>query len=149
MKMNQDFKDLLSVFNDWKVEYLVVGAHALAAHGHVRATKDFDVWVNPTAENGEKVFSALAEFGAPVASMGPRYSAEKGNGLQIGMPPVRIGVITSISGVEFAEAWPEKFSAQFAGVPTQVISLEHLKINKEASGRSQDLADLEWLNKHT
>jgi hypothetical protein len=103
--MNQDFRDLLAEFNARGVEYLVVGAHALAAHGHVRATKDLDVWVRPEPSNAGRVIAALVAFGAPLHDLTEADMASPGTIFQIGVAPIRIDVITSIDGVVFEEAW--------------------------------------------
>jgi hypothetical protein len=143
--MHPDFKELLSEFNAQRVEYLVVGAHALAAHGHVRATKDMHVWVQPSRENARRVIDALVAFGAPMHGTtlddlsGPNFV------LQIGVPPVRIDVITSITGVEFDEAWPARLQTVFDGEPVGVLSRQHLIQNKSAAARPQDLADVHAL----
>src|ERR1051326_4494438 len=97
--MNRDFRDLLAEFNAQGVEYLIVGAYALAAHGHVRATKDLDVWVRPDAENAKRVLRALKEFGAPLHDLTDADLANPGTVFQIGVPPLRIDVITMIDGV--------------------------------------------------
>ncbi len=143
--MNPDFRDLLSAFNACGVDYLVVGAHALAAHGHVRATKDLDLWVRPDEANAQKVLRALSSFGAPLHDLSPHDLARPGLIFQIGVPPVRIDVITAIDGVEFAEAWPERIAARLGGLSVPVLSRQHLIANKRASGRLQDLADVERL----
>jgi hypothetical protein len=142
-----DFEELLSEFNAHGVDYLVVGAHALAAHGHVRATKDLDVWVNPSHENADKVIHALATFGAPLHDLRSDDLTRPGLIFQIGIPPLRIGVITEIDGVIFDEAWPGRFIAQFGNISVPVLSRHHLLANKRASGRLQDLADVEQLEK--
>jgi hypothetical protein len=143
--MNRDFRDLLSAFNDQGVEYLVVGAHALAAHGHVRATKDLEVWVRPDPSNAPRVLRALKAFGAPLHGLTEVDFTESGLIFQIGVPPVRIDVITEIDGVEFDEAWPERVKAHLGELEVPVLSREHLIQNKRAAGRLQDLADLERL----
>jgi hypothetical protein len=143
--MNRDFRDLLSAFNDQGVEYLVVGAHALAAHGHVRATKDLDVWVRPEAGNAARVLRGLRVFGAPLQGLTEADLSEPGLIFQIGVAPVRIDVITEIDGVEFAEAWPERLQARLGDLEVPVLSRKHLIQNKRAAGRLQDLADLERL----
>ena len=143
--MNRDFRDLLAEFNVQGVEYLVVGAHALAAHGHVRATKDLDVWVRPDAENAKRVFRALKEYGTPLQDLTEADLAKQGTVFQIGLPPLRIDVITAIDGVSFDEAWSARLQTHFAGEPVAVLSKEHLIRNKRATGRTQDLADVEWL----
>jgi len=143
--MNRDFRDLLSAFNDRGVEYLVVGAHALAAHGHVRATKDLDVWVRPESANATRVIAALKGFGAPLQGLTEKDLAAPGLILQIGVPPVRIDVLTAIDGVEFEEAWEARLRTRVADLEVTVISKEHLIRNKRAAGRLQDLADVERL----
>ena len=143
--MNPDFKELLLEFNAHNVEYLIVGAHALAAHGHVRATKDLDVWVRPDRANAKNVLHALSEFGAPLSDLTEDDLSRKHTIFQIGLPPLRIDIITAIDGVEFAEAWPDRLRIEFGGVPAYVLSRQHLITNKRASARLQDLADLEQL----
>src|SRR6266436_115725 len=106
--MNPDFSEILLAFNAHHVEYLLVGAHALAAYGHVRATKDLDVWVRPEIDNAERVLSALTRFGAPLHGLSQKDLTDRGTIFQIGVPPLRIDIITSIDGVEFAEAWPDR-----------------------------------------
>ncbi len=145
--MSPDFKDLLSEFNAHRVEYLVVGAHALAAYGRVRATGDLDVWVRPDAENAKRVVEALAAFGAPIHDLSADDLTRPGTIFQIGVAPVRIDVLTGIDAVEFDEAWQARFPAQFAGQPVSVLSVQHLIRNKRAVGRAQDLADVEWLER--
>jgi len=132
--MNRDFRDLLAEFNAHSVEYLIVGAHALAAHGHIRATKDLDVWIR-----------ALTAFGTPLQDLTGDDLVQPGLIFQIGVPPVRIDLVTSIDGVTFSEAWPARVQTAFADQPVAVLSREHLIRNKRASGRTQDLADAEWL----
>ncbi len=143
--MNRDFKDLLSAFNAQKVEYLVVGAHALASFGHVRATKDLDIWIRPTPENAKNVVRALRSFGAALQDLTEDDLAKPGTVFQIGVAPIRIDVLTSIDGDDFAEAWPTRIQTTFAGEPGAVISREHFIQNKRASGRAQDLADIKRL----
>lgn len=143
--MNQDFKELLLAFNEHNVEYLIVGAHALAAHGHVRATKDLDLWVRPEKWNAQKVLQALADFGAPLSDLTADDLSRKETIFQIGLPPLRIDIITNIDGVEFAEAWPDRLQTLFGGVPAFVLSRHHLIMNKKSAARLQDLADVQQL----
>ena len=145
--MSPDFKDLLSAFNAHRVEYLVVGAHALAAHGRVRATGDLDVWVKPEAENAKRVVAALTAFGAPLQDLSIEDLSKPGIVFQIGVPPLRIDVLTKIDAVEFDEAWTSRLQTSFAGEPVGVLSVPLLIRNKRAVGRAQDLADVEWLEK--
>ena len=123
----------------------MVGAHALAAHGHIRATKDLDIWVRPEKTNAQKVLEALSDFGAPLMDLSVDDLSRKETIFQIGLPPIRIDVITNIDGVEFEEAWPDRLEMVFGGVPAFVISRHHLITNKKTSGRLQDLADVQQL----
>jgi Nucleotidyl transferase of unknown function (DUF2204) len=143
--VNRDFRDLLAAFNAHGVEFLLVGAHALAAHGLVRATNDLDLWVRPNPENAERALRALAEFGAPLHDLTVQDLVTPGLIFQIGIDPVRIDVLTAIDGVDFHEAWLERLASKFADQPVGVLSRRHLILNKRSSGRTQDLADLEWL----
>ncbi len=143
--MSHDFRDLLAGFNVHNVEYLVVGAHALAAHGHVRATEDLDIWVRPEPENAKRVLTALRAFGAPLHDLTEKDLIAQGVVFQIGVAPLRIDVLTAIDGVDFDEAWPSRLNTQFADQPITVLSKEHLIKNKRATGRTQDLADVERL----
>jgi len=143
--MNRDFSELLLAFNAHHVEYLLVGAHALAVYGHVRATKDVDVWVRPDSENAQRVLQALSKFGAPLGDLNQDDLSKAGTIFQIGVPPIRIDVMTAIDGVEFANAWPDRLETSFGGVPIFVISRHHLITNKKTSAPLQDLADVEQL----
>ena len=143
--MYPDFKELLLAFNAHNIEYLIVGAHALAAHGHVRATKDLHLWVRPEESNAQRVLTALSHFGAPLSGLTANDLSTKETIFQIGLPPLRIDVITSIDGVEFAEAWPDRLETLFGGVPAFVIARHHLITNKKTTGRLQDLADVQQL----
>lgn len=146
--IDQDFRDLLSSFLAAEVEFLVVGAHALALQGHIRATKDLDVWIRPTLENAHRVFRALAEFGAPLHGTRPEEFAIPGLILQIGVEPIRIDVINSIDGIAFEEAWPDRIEGHFFGLKVTALGREGLLRNKRAAGRPQDLADVDWLEQH-
>lgn len=145
--MNPDFRDLLAEFNAHGVEFLVVGAHALAAYGLVRATKDLDVWVRPEPGNARRAFAALAAFGAPLHDLTSDDLTRPGLIFQIGVEPIRIDVITAIDGVDFGEAWPERLEARFADQSVGVLSRRHLIQNKRAAGRDQDLVDAKRLER--
>jgi hypothetical protein len=108
MQTNDDFRDLFAELNAAVAEYLVVGAHALAAHGHVRATKVLDVWIRASPENAARVYRALGSFGSPLHGLSVEDLAGPDLVFQIGIPPVRIDIITSIDGVEFDSAWRER-----------------------------------------
>jgi hypothetical protein len=144
--VNQDFVDLLRAFSDLSVEHIIVGAHALAAHGHVRAT-NLDIWIRATPDNAARAYRALAVFGAPLSELEEADLATPGTIFQIGVAPVRIDILTQVSGLEFADAWRDKVATTVGGVATFVLSREHLIRNKRASGRLQDLADVERLER--
>jgi hypothetical protein len=143
--VNSDFRDLIAEFNAQRVEFLIVGAHALAAHGIVRATKDIDVWVRASKENAPRILRALRAFGAPLHDLSELDLQQPGVVFQIGVPPIRVDVLTSIDGVDFDSAWTARFETRFADQPAAVLSTEHLVQNKRAAGRLQDLADIEKL----
>jgi hypothetical protein len=145
--MNEDFRDLLAEFNARHVEFLLVGAHALAAHGHVRATQDLDIWVRPIVENAKQVIEALRAFGAPLHDLTEKDLATPGVIFQIGVEPIRIDVLTTIDGVQFDEAWEARMISQYGDQPVGVLSREHLIRNKLAVARTQDLADVEALKR--
>ena len=145
--MSPDFKDLLSEFNAHGVEYLIVGAYALAAHGRVRATGDLDVWVRAEPANAKRVLAALLKFGAPLHDLTEQDLSIPGTVYQIGLAPLRIDVLTGIDAVEFEEAWRERIFTRFADESVSVLSAAHLIRNKRAVGRAQDIADLEWLER--
>ena len=145
--VNEDFVDLVAAFRLEGVEYLIVGAHALAVHGVPRATGDLDVLVRPTADNARRVMTALRRFGAPVAAHGVREAdfATPGAVYQIGLPPRRIDVLTSISGVDFDTAWATRTRATMGAETVNVIGRDALLANKRASGRDKDLLDVRVL----
>lgn len=143
--MNAHFSEMLSALSAEGADHLVVGAYALAAHGHPRATGDIDIWVRPTPENAAKVMRALRRFGAPMAGLAERDLATPGAGFQVGVVPQRIDLLTSIDGVGFDEAWPRRETREVDGVRVPVIGREDLLRNKRAAGRAQDLADVESL----
>lgn len=145
--MIADFRDLLRAFVDEGVRFLIVGAHALAAYGVPRTTGDLDVWVEPELSNAERVWSALARFGAPLESLTIRQDdfLRPGQIIQFGLPPFRIDVLTSISGVEFAEAWTDRMEGRLFDVPVAFIGKDAFIRNKRASGRPKDLGDIRSL----
>jgi hypothetical protein len=143
--MNQDFLDLLRAFIEGNVRFLIVGAYALAVHGRPRATGDLDVWVDATPENAAKVMSALERFGAPTAQVSVEDFSRPGIVFQMGLPPVRIDVLTELSDLTFTEAWSSRMQAAFGPVMADVIGREAFIKNKRATGRARDLGDIESL----
>jgi hypothetical protein len=145
--VNEDFRDLLAELNARQVEFVLVGAHALAAHGYVRATEDLDIWVRPSPENAKRVMECLRAFGAPLHDLTEKDLSTPGVVFQIGVEPIRIDVLTAIDGVGFDEAWLDRLSLKFLDQPVSVLSKNHLIKNKLATGRTQDLADVEALKR--
>jgi hypothetical protein len=143
--MNPDFVDLLRAFVAADVRFLIVGAYALALHGRPRATGDLDIWVDATPENAQRVMRALAAFGAPLADIRVDDFAREGVTYQIGVPPGRIDILTELTGLTFAEAWPERLRRPFGEIEVDFIGHAAFVRNKRATGRPQDLVDIEGL----
>jgi hypothetical protein len=143
--LDKNFKDMLNALNDAGAEYLVVGAHALGAYGQPRATGDFDIWIRTTPENVDRVWVALETFGAPRRKLTKADLCTPDNIYQIGVAPYRIDIVTSITGVEFDEAWKSRNQTTIDGIRVAVISRDDLLKNKRATGRPKDLADAAWL----
>jgi hypothetical protein len=140
--LNPDYKEMLSAFCDEGVEFLVVGAYAMAAHGVPRATGDIDLWIARTPENSRSVLRALVRFGAPVHEWKAEDFQVPDMVFQLGVEPRRIDILTSIEGIEFAEAWPHRVFLKLDGLSVPVLSVSDLVRNKETAARPQDLADV-------
>jgi predicted nucleotidyltransferase len=145
MSVHPDFKDILRIFNDCQVEYLIVGGYAVALHAEPRYTKDLDLWVRASQENAQAVFKALRTFGAPLTDLTADDFAREGYFYQIGVPPVRVDILMSIKGVQFQDAWARRVEVDFDGVKALFISKEDLIVAKLAAGRPQDIADAQTL----
>lgn len=143
--MNPHFAEILSELSAAGVEYLVVGAFAVGAHGNPRATGDIDIWVRPTRENAERVLKALRAFGAPLFGLSIDDLVDEQTVFQIGVAPVRIDILAGIDGVTFEDAWPRRVIATLGSSKAPVLSLVDLAANKRAAGRPKDLADLVWI----
>lgn len=143
----EDFVDLVASLRLEECDFLVVGAHALAAHGAPRATGDLDIFIRPTPDNAERVFRALLRFGAPVVAHGltPADFATPGTVYQMGLPPFRIDILTEISGVTYDEATADTVAAHLGSEPVRCLGIEAMIRNKRATGRTKDLADAEAL----
>ncbi len=148
MRVNDDFSDLLREFVAGGVRFLLVGAHALAAHAEPRATGDLDVWIARDSENARKVYAALARFGAPLNIVSADDFTSDDLIFQIGVVPRRIDVITAIDGVSFEDAWPRRTELTIGGLPIPVIGRAEFLANKRASGRPKDLGDVELVLRH-
>jgi hypothetical protein len=147
MPVNPDFKDLFAALNAAGARYLLVGGYAVAYHAQPRFTKDLDIWVDSDPANAARVYEALSRFGAPLQDLAQADLEHPGTVFQIGVPPNRIDVVTAIDGVLFHEAWPERTETTYGEQTVPVIGLRHLIQNKRASGRPQDLLDLEILGR--
>jgi hypothetical protein len=145
--VNEDFREILAALLEAGARFLVVGAHALAVHGVPRATGDLDVWVDREGDNADRVWAALVRFGAPLQAVGvSRDDLRRGDEVvQIGLPPRRIDILTSLSGVEFGDAWVERRTHEVSGMAVPFLGRASLVRNKRATGRTRDLADLEAL----
>jgi hypothetical protein len=141
-----DFRDLLRAFVDHEVRFLVVGAYALAILGHPRATGDLDLWIESTPDNADRAYAALGAFGAPLHDLTREDLTRSGTVFQIGLPPLRIDVLTQLTDLDFGPAYAKRVLAAFEGVAVPVISREDFLANKRATGRAKDLADAERLD---
>ena len=141
----RDFSDFLRCLASAKVEYLLVGAYAVSHHGHPRATADIDVWVRRTPENAQRVVAALRDFGFASLKLDTATFEAPDQVVQLGHPPIRIDVLTSVSGVEFERCWPSRVQTTIDGIAVNIIGLADLRTNKLAAGRHKDLDDLEHL----
>lgn len=144
MAENPHYRELLQLLNEFEVEYLIVGGFAVMKYGEPHYTKDLDVWVHNSRPNSLRVVEALKKFGAPLEhdQITPDTFAEKQVVYQIGIAPVRIDILTEITGVKFPNAWAKRVASTFFGVPVHFISPDDLVANKQALGRSSDLRDL-------
>ena len=145
MQPNSNFKELLNLFNQQQVKYLVVGGYAVIHHAEPRFTKDLDLWISADAENAERVYRALQQFGAPLVGISVQDFQTPGLVYQMGRAPARIDILMGLKGVEFEEAWQDRVEADFGGVRVSVLSCAHLITNKRLAGRPQDLMDIESL----
>ena len=143
--LNKDYKEMLQILLDNKVKFLVVGAYAMGAYGYPRATGDFDIWVETSSENSEKIYQSLLEFGAPLSELTKTTFCEEGIVFQIGVVPRRIDIITKIDGVDFHNAYSDKQEIDIEDIKIPFLSKEHLIRNKESTGREKDRLDAKYL----
>ncbi len=140
-----DFKEFLKLLNAHQVEYLLIGGYAVSYHGYPRATADMDIWIAMQPANAKRIVAVLKEFGFDLPELSPQLFLKEWQVIRLGVPPVRIELATTVSGVNFNECYAERIADILDGVKVNLISLRHLKINKKASGRHSDLADIENL----
>jgi hypothetical protein len=146
MSLSADLKEFIELLNSRSVEYVIVGAHSLAFHGHPRYTGDLDILVRPSQENAEKITAVLTEFGFAEGGFKSSDFVEPDQMIQLGRVPNRIDLLTGITGVATSDAFATKVPAELSGVPVFILSKELLIQNKRAVGRPQDLADLDALS---
>lgn len=149
MQLNSDFRDMCAALSAAGVDYLVVGAYAVAVYGHPRATGDLDVWVRISPESAERLMIALKDFGAPTANVSAEDFQLPDVVYQIGVPPGRIDILTSITGVGFAAAWDRRKVICIEGLDINIIGRADLIANKRATGRHKDIADVHALLNNT
>lgn len=142
MKLQQDLREFIALLNSHEAEFLVVGGHAVAFHGHPRFTGDIDFLIRPSVQNATRVLNALQAFGFGELKLSVDDFVKPGNVVQLGRPPNRIDLLTSISGVEFEDAWLSRVQAELDGLPVCFLGWQSLIENKQASGRPKDLADV-------
>ncbi len=146
MFVNSDFSDLLRIFNDHNVRYMVIGGYAVVQYAEPRFTKDLDVLISTDIANAEAIYNALREFGAPLAGLIPKDFAEEGFFFQMGVPPVRVDILMGIPGIQFEECWDRRKEVDFEGLKVIFISKQDLIASKRAAGRPQDLIDADLLS---
>ncbi|MBI4707714.1 MAG: hypothetical protein HY761_07305 [Candidatus Omnitrophica bacterium] len=143
MEVQQDFRDLLALFNTHKVDYIIVGAHALAYHGAPRYTGDIDIFVRPDSENAQRILSALEKFGFGSLGLTVEDFMVSGNVVQLGVAPVRVDIVTSLTGLSWEEAYVNRVAGTYGDIEVYYIGKEQFIQNKRAIGRKKDIADIE------
>jgi len=146
IRLPPEFKEFLKLLNSHEVEYLLIGGYAVGYHGYPRATADMDLWVAIHQENAEKLVAVLKAFGFDVPELSVNLFLKENQIVRMGIPPMRIELLTTISGVSFEECYSERIADMIDGIEISIISLKHLKLNKRVSGRHKDLDDLEHLS---
>ena len=145
--LDKDLRELLALFNTTGVEFLVVGGHAVAFHGRPRLTDDLDLFVRPDIGNGERIVQALQQFGFGSLELTPADFLADDRVIQLGRAPNRVDLLTKLYGVDFSDAWGRRVAARLDDAQVWIISREDLIKNKRETGRSQDLADVEFLER--
>lgn len=146
MFVNSDFSELLKLFNDNHVRYLVIGGYAIILYGEPRFTKDLDLWISTDSENAAAIYTALKDFGAPLSGLTEADFSEEGYFYQMGVAPIRVDILMGIPGGNFEQAWQDRNEVDFGGLIVPYISKQDLIAAKKASGRPQDLIDVDLLS---
>ena len=145
IQLPAEFKEFLKLLNSHRVEYLLIGGYAVGYHGYPRATGDMDLWVAIRQNNAEKLVEVLREFGLNAPQLSADIFLQENQIIRMGVPPMRIELLTTISGVDFDSCYSERIVDVIDNVEVHIINLKHLKQNKQASGRHKDLDDLQYL----
>jgi hypothetical protein len=148
MEVQKDFKDLFALFNDHHVEYIIVGSYALAFHGAPRYTGDIDIFVKPDTSNSKKIIDALTKFGFGTLGLSSSDFEKSDKMIQLGLPPVRVDILTSLTGLSWEKASLGKVNGTYGDIPVHFLGLQELISNKRTLGRKKDLADLEALGEN-
>ena len=145
MVLPPDFKEFLKLLNDKNIQYLLIGGYAVGYHGYPRATNDMDIWIAINLKTAEQMVLALKEFGFDTSQLSEELFLKENSIVRMGIAPMRIEILTTISGVDFEECFRHKIVDEIDGIEVNIIGLKQLKINKKASGRHKDLDDFENL----
>jgi len=145
MVLPPDFKEFLKLLNDKNIQYLLIGGYAVGYHGYPRATNDMDIWIAINPQTAKKMVMVLKEFGFNTPQLSEELFLKEKSVVRMGIAPIRIEILTTISGVDFEECFKQRIVDEIDGVEINIIGLKHLKINKKASGRHKDLDDYENL----
>jgi len=145
LDINQDFKDLLALFNEQEVDYIIVGGYALAFHGAPRFTGDIDLWIRPTEENAEHILQALKMFGFGSLGIDSEDLTRDDQVIQLGYPPARVDLMTTVDGISFDSSFSNSVETHYGDITVKMISKDDLITNKRAIGRHKDFADIEAL----
>ncbi|MDA1017666.1 MAG: hypothetical protein O3A00_24805 [Planctomycetota bacterium] len=145
-QLPNDFKDFLKLLNEHEVNYLLIGGHAVGYYGYPRPTGDLDIWIEMAPDNASRLVRVFEEFGFRDSGLNADAFLEAKNIIRAGFPPLRIEVLTTVSGVEFTQCYERMTRVDIDGIPVTIISFDDLRTNKRASGRTKDLADLEHLD---
>jgi len=143
--LSKDFKEFIALLNKNNVKYLIVGGYAVAFHGHPRYTKDVDIWIEINPENADKIVTSIKQFGFDSLKLKQEDFLISDQIIQLGQPPNRIDILSTLSGVDFAKCYESRLQIEIDGININLINLDNLKKNKQACGRLQDLADIEKL----
>lgn len=146
IKLPRDFKEFLKLLNSHHVDYLLIGGYAVSFYGYVRPTSDLDIWIDSDKENIRRTVLALEKFGFPLDELSKDIFADPDRIVRMGMAPIRIEIMSRISGVDFRDCYKNRKEVEIDGTPITLLSLDDLRVNKKASGRLKDLADLEQLS---